>query len=287
MWLMEIFMSLKSKISHYIGSHRFLSRKLRSFQPDISCLAITHKFDLYLDPKDLYGPSYYVMYDKGAAFYHYEESLKAEILQHLPTAGVFFDVGANIGLISLFVSKFHPDAKVYSFEPGSIVGRCLKETIVKNKFKNLTLIQKGVSDHTGSAEFFLDPKSTGGSSLIKVHAGSKNQYVEKIELVSLDDFTQEAGVIPNVIKIDIEGAEEFALKGARQLISKHSPHLIIEVDHKNFLSNSEFWLETLKNYQVRAIGETEFSEISSLTEKIRLDFKKGILNRDYSFKPIV
>lgn len=285
MWLMEIFMSLKTKISHYIGSHRFLSRKLRSFQPDISCLTITHKFDLYLDPKDLYGPSYYVMYDKGAAFYHYEESLKAEILQHLPNGGVFFDVGANIGLISLFVSKFHPDAKVFSFEPGSIVGRCLKETIHKNKLKNLSLIQKGVSDHTGLAEFFVDPKSTGGSSLIKVHAGSKNQYVEKIELVSLDDFSKESHVIPDVIKIDIEGAETLALKGASRLISEHSPHLIIEVDHKNFLSNPEFWLETFKHYKVRAIGETEFSEMSTLTEKIRLDFNKGILNRDYSFKP--
>lgn len=285
MWLMEIFMSLKSKISHYIGSHRFLSRKLRSFQPDISCLSITQQFDLYLDPKDLYGPSYYVMYDKGAAFYHYEESLKAEILQHLPTAGVFFDVGANIGLISLFVSKFHPDARVFSFEPGSIVGRCLKETIHKNKLKNLSLIKKGVSDHSGTAEFFVDPKSTGGSSLIKVHAGSENQYVEKIELVSLDDFSKESHVVPDVIKIDIEGAETLALKGASRLILEHSPHLIIEVDHKNFLSNPEFWLETLKQYKVRAIGETEFSEMSSLAEKIKLDFNKGILNRDYSFKP--
>jgi len=277
-------MSLKGSLSHFIGSHRFLSRKLRAFQPEISKISISKHFDLFLDPKDLSGPSYYVMHDKGVAFYHYEEDLKAEVNQHLPKGGVFFDVGANIGLISLFVSKFHPEAKVYSFEPGSVVSRCLKETISHNHLKNIKLLQFGVSDHSGTAEFFVDPKSTGGSSLIKQHEGSQDKYVERIELLSLDDFIAREKVSPDVIKIDVEGAEKLAIAGARNLIQSSHPHFIIEVDHKNFLSDVDFWREAFKGYKVRGLGEVEFVELPSMIERIKKDHEKGIKARDYSFR---
>ncbi len=286
MWRMN-FMSIKTNLSHFIGRHRFLSRNLRSFQPEISKINISHQFDLFLDPKDLSGPSFYVMHDKGVAFYHYEEDLKAEIIQHLPKGGVFFDVGANIGLISLFVSKFHPEAKIFSFEPGSVVSHCLKETISHNKLKNLTLINKGVSDYTGTAEFFVDPKSTGGSSLIKQHEGSKDKYVEKIELLSLDEFSEKQKVVPNIIKIDVEGAEKFAVKGALNLIKNVKPHFVIEVEHKNFLGDSAFWIETFQNYTVRGLGEVEFIQIPLLIERIKKEYSLGIKARDYSFKPNV
>ena len=90
----------------FVGKKRFLNRRLRSFQPDVLEVLLSNEESLFVDPKDLYGPSFYVMYGGRSAFYHYEEPVKAAILEHLPSDGLFFDVGANIGLISLFISKF-------------------------------------------------------------------------------------------------------------------------------------------------------------------------------------
>lgn len=278
-------MGFKSQISHFIGSHRFLSRKLRRFQPEVSLIKISREFSLYLDPKDLYGPSYYVMYDKGAAFYHYEEELKSDIIQYLPRDGVFFDVGANIGVISFFVHKIYPEAVIYAFEPGKIVSKCIEKTLEFNKTKNFFLIKKGVSDQTGKAEFFIDPKSTGGSSLVRKHISKKNNNIESIDLVSLDNFIKETKVIPALVKVDVEGAENLVIKGSLDLIQNHKPVFIVESDTRNVLENIKNWQDTFKDYNFRVVGGKEFTSIDDLEKSARDHVGKGVFVVDYLFVP--
>ena len=278
-------MNFKNKISHFIGRHRFLSRKLRQFQPDFSQINISNNFSLFLDPKDLYGPSYYVMYDQGAAFYHYEEELKADIVQYLPRNGVFFDVGANIGIISFFIRKFYPDVSIHAFEPGKTVSRCIEKTLEFNKTKKFVLVKKGIADHKGVAEFFIDPKSTGGSSITRKHVGKNNNNIERIELISLDEYVLENGIVPSLIKVDVEGAENLVIKGARNLIQKHRPVLIIECDNKNILSNLQLWSEVFEGYNFRIVGKQNFSSVKDLEKVITDNMNQGLVGVDYLFVP--
>lgn len=278
-------MSIGSAISHFIGSHRFLSRKFRQFQPKISKIKISRDFDLFLDPRDLYGPSYYVMYDKAAAFYHYEEKLKADILEYLPRDGVFFDVGANIGLISFFVKKFHPSVSVYAFEPGLTMSACIEKTLEHNRVSNFHLIKKGVSDHTGVAEFFIDPTSTGGSSLVREQFGKDKKNIERIELVSLDEFAREKNLKPGLIKVDVEGAENFVLAGAREVIKTARPVFIIEALHEKMLSGLDLWTTSFQDYRFRPVGTKEFFGVESLGEFAKKSLEQGKVANDYLFVP--
>lgn len=278
-------MNIKNHISHFIGSHRFLSRKLRSLQPEISSIKISRNFELFLDPKDLYGPSYYVMYDKAAAFYHYEEELKADVVQYLKQGGTFFDVGANIGLISFFVKKFYPGSKIFAFEPGKTVSQCLKKTIEVNHVEGFTVITKGVAASSGVAEFYIDPKSTGGSSLTRKHFEKDNKNIERIELISLDEFVLESKEIPSLVKVDVEGAEHLVLEGAKNLIKNHRPVFIIESDNKKILENPEYWKSLFEGYNIRAVGKKEFSAIRDIESVVKKNIESGWMTTDYLFVP--
>ena len=280
-------MDLLSSISHFVGSHRFLSRKLRRFQPDISSLFISNTFRLFIDPRDLSGPSYDVMYDKSAAFYRYEEELKAELLQYLSTGGVFFDVGGNIGVISFFVKKFYPDSPIVIFEPGRVASKCLKKSIEFNNVTNMTLVTKGVSDKSGMAEFFIDTKSTGGSSLVRKHVDKTKNNIERIDLISLDDYVRETNVIPSMVKVDVEGAENLVVFGAKNLIKNHRPNFIIECDNLKILENIDLWVEAFHGYNFRKVGSKDFSKITEIENVVKKYLSEGTKMMDILLIPAI
>lgn len=280
-------MSIGNTVSLYVGKKRFLNRKLRALHSKSAQMAITNSFNLYLDPRDLYGPSFYVMYGGAAAFYHYEEKLKSEIIQHFRADGVFVDIGANIGLISLFVSRYFPHAKIYSFEPGEVTHHCLGETLKNNKIHNIELIKKGVSNQVKEGvSFFIDPISTGGSSLvIDKNKDESQRPIEKISLTTLDTFVEETKIKPTFIKIDVEDAEEMVLEKATETIEKYHPIFIVESNNQKILGNPLF-LETLfKDYKVREIGTVDFVNITKLKELAELNSKEQRRFTDYIFVP--
>lgn len=280
-------MSIGNTVSLCIGKKRFLNRKLRWLHSKSAKMAITSSFNLYLDPRDLYGPSFYVMYGGAAAFYHYEENLKSEIIQHLRPDGVFIDVGANIGLISLFVSRFFPNAKIYSFEPGDVTHHCLSQSIVDNKISNIELIKKGVSNQISEGvSFFIDPNSTGGSSLvIDKNKDETQRPIEKISLTTLDAFVNEKKIKPALIKIDVEDAEEMVLEKVVETIEKYHPVFIVESSNKKIIGNSKFLETVFKDYKVREIGTAHFVDISELKELAELNSNKQRRFTDYVFVP--
>jgi len=280
-------MSIANSISLFIGRKRFLNRKLRRLHAKSAVMPITRSFKLYLDPRDLCGPSFYVMYGGAAAFYHYEESLKSEIMQHFRANGVFIDVGANIGLISLFVSKFFPVSKIYSFEPGEVTHHCLNLSLAKNKVKNIELIKKGLSNQISEGvNFFIDPTSTGGSSLvIEKNKDNKQRPIEKISLTTLDAFVNEKKIIPTLIKIDVEDAEELVLEKAIETIEKYHPVFIIESNNQKIMKNPNFFGTIFKDYKVREVGTLDFVDISELQKLVAENANKQRYFTDYIFVP--
>jgi FkbM family methyltransferase len=246
---------MKNFLFQTIARNRFLSRRLRNFQPKTLELSFSANNALFIDPKDLYGPSFYTVYGRDAAFYHYEEDVKAEILEHLPRGGVFFDVGANIGLISLFISRFRKDVSIFSFEPSKVTSLALESSIEKNKIQNIKVIKKGVSNKTEeNVTFFIDSKSSGGNSLLKSAISHDVKTSESISLVSLDDFVSQFKKIPSVIKIDVQDAESMVIEGAKELINLHCPTFIIETNIELFLSNPVIITRSFENYFVKKVG---------------------------------
>lgn len=161
------------------------------------------------------------------------EEGEVKLLSRLAKPGFkVFDIGANIGLYTVMLAKGVGSAgHVYSFEPYSQVAAYLLENIESNGLTNVTLVKKGVSDTVGTAEFHVFPEGFDVYNSL----GAKHREIEEISglktyeipIITLDDFAREVGCeTANIIKIDIEGAEERALRGGEQLI-KNSPTVAI------------------------------------------------------------
>lgn len=135
---------------------------------------------------------------------------------------IVFDCGAHQGFYSLCMAGLTtPRGHVYAFEPFPQNCDLIDFNIRLNNCKNLTLVRSAVSDKTG-----------------KARAGQADQSIEftshkdtlDISTLALDDFTQ---ATPTVLKLDVEGYEGFALRGARRLLAT-LPKIDLEV-HASFL----------------------------------------------------
>ncbi len=119
---------------------------------------------------------------------------------------LILDIGAHIGIFSVFASKFADDGKIYSFEPTPENFKILKENLEFNKIKNIVLINKAVSSKNEKREIILCDANTGGHSFFKIG----NDYSKKIKIqtISLDKFVKENKIYQiDFLKMDCEGAE--------------------------------------------------------------------------------
>jgi FkbM family methyltransferase len=143
---------------------------------------------------------------------------------------VYYDIGANYGYFCL---KLAPKAShVYAFEPVSRTNDILLRNTKRNKLNNITVYKLGLSDKKSSQEINLYSSSGHNSLFLKDSLKDDPDDLigqEVIDLVALDDLIQDERLNPpDLIKIDIEGGELFALKGARNTIKEYQPILVIE-----------------------------------------------------------
>lgn len=178
----------------------------------------------------------------------------------LKAGDVFVDIGANVGYFSLLASQCC--GQVISFEPNPKCLMQLNENIALNKRTNIDVRPIGLADACGKAEFHIgDAANIGGGSLRK-SSGEKFS----IQLDTMD--AQLAGQRIRLIKIDIEGAEVLALKGASKLLSRvDAPDVICEVSEnslKQMGSSKEdlFQMMALYGYKNRIISQIRKSNLT-------------------------
>jgi FkbM family methyltransferase len=162
------------------------------------------------------------------------------IQKELKKGMVVYDIGANIGEISLFCANIlGEDAKVYSFEPMKDTYETLTQNVAINKFENrIKPFNIALSDRNGEADLFganevdeeLGTYEDGFHTLYARDARSILLY--KIKLETLDSKQGELSP-PDFIKIDVEGAELMVLKGAVKTLEKHHPKLMLEYSDTN------------------------------------------------------
>lgn len=168
-------------------------------------------------------------------FQEADEGVLRLIKRHLPEDGTFLDIGANIGSFTLVGARVAKRGRVHSFEPSDHHFRRLSHNVALNGFGNVTLNKLGLSDQPGSATLFLPSVSgqmnnSGAASLYAASAPGA-QVTEEVALVTLDDYVRDHGISRiDLIKIDIEGAEFIALRGARATLEKFRPIVLMEMD---------------------------------------------------------
>jgi len=151
-----------------------------------------------------------------------EHILNALLSQCRPGA-VYWDVGANLGHYAIVMANaVGRKGRVFAFEPEPRVRERLAENLALNGCTNVTVVPRGLSDHGGTATFYVaSDQAAGTHSLV---SQDPDGQLTTIELTTGDAFVGDGNPLPSVIKIDIEGAELAALRGMDALL--HEPALI-------------------------------------------------------------
>jgi FkbM family methyltransferase len=155
----------------------------------------------------------------------YEESSFKFFKKNAKQGGVTLDIGAHIGLYSVFFSKL-TNGKVYSFEPTPATAAVLRNTIGINKCaENVTVVEAAVSEKPGVATFYSnDVEISTSNSLVDFKLENfKREGAYDVKVVSVDDFRLQHNLKISILKIDAEGVELEVLKGAKETFLQDRP----------------------------------------------------------------
>ena len=141
---------------------------------------------------------------------------------------VFVDGGANIGLFSLVGAvAVGPGGRVLACEPGPGTMALLRANAAENRFGMLELHEVALSERPGRARFTVfEP----GSGLASFAPGDADGTELDVTVTTLDTLTRDVAEPVAVVKLDIEGAEAKALRGAARLIARDRPVFVIELE---------------------------------------------------------
>jgi FkbM family methyltransferase len=151
--------------------------------------------------------------------YEYEQRLAFEKL--IGVGSVVFDVGAHVGFYTLLSSRLvGPLGEVIAFEPLPRNLHYLREHLRLNRVENVRIIERALSDAEGEASF------TEGENSFNARISEEGKI--KVKTAALDHLMESEGLpVPDFIKMDIEGAETMALRGARRTLEAHHPTIFL------------------------------------------------------------
>ena len=187
------------------------------------------------------------------------------------------DIGANIGVFSLYFAKKHKDCRIYSYEPTTYAFECLKKSKELNQSDNLKVFKLAAGENSWQGEIYGPTEKTYNKGLGSINfnadiEGNKTYVKEKIDVVSLDEHI---GFDKNIslIKIDVQGTELSVLRGARKLIQKNKPVILVEIDD-NYYDRPQEIRRSIKALFTSAEGQDDY-------EFYRIKF--GHVKRSYLF----
>jgi FkbM family methyltransferase len=152
--------------------------------------------------------------------------------QAVQKGDVVLDCGANVGTFARFALDAGA-AKVVAIEPAPENIECLRRNfpneIASGRF---LLVEKGVWDKEDFLELMVDPENQAADSFVIKREGAK--AMARVPLTSIDRLVKELSLEKvDYIKMDIEGAEVNAVRGARETIAKFHPRMSLSVYHQD------------------------------------------------------
>lgn len=210
---------------------------------------------MYLDPRDL-SIAPHIALDSI-----WEHDITAAWLKLIGPEDVVVDIGANYGYFgALAGQKTGPSSRLIFFEANPGLIPYIRKTLGANwLMEKSSVVNAAVSDKKGTVTFNISPHYLGSASLS--HDLDNKSYemyrIEEEELnsvtvptVKLDDYCRERGIKHvDLIKMDIEGFEETAYQGMRQVI-KRSPNvtMFIEFTKQGYQTPKKFYEQMLKDF---------------------------------------
>ena len=166
-------------------------------------------------------------------FGRYEPAVISEILRLAGTTKVAYDVGANLGYVTLALAHgMKNGGKVFAFEPVPGNVEFLKEVASLNRLEErVAIFPLALGNAQGQQQFIM----WGSSAMHLLESAINGQDAARCPSMMVEGSTLDSVVFerklppPDLIKIDVEGAEALVLEGASRLLSAHAPIIILEI----------------------------------------------------------
>ncbi len=202
-----------------------------------------------------------------------EKKLMQVVSSILREGDTVYDIGAHIGYLAvLFARLTGSTGTIHCFELMPETAEILKKSIELNKFTNCRIHTVGLGN--SSTQIDVPMGDTFMGALDRGFISGAGNKVESCRVVRLDDYREENAIdLPALIKIDIEGGEVEALKGAAQTIQKSSPLIIVEFHNLSLIKNGVELLNSF-GYTVQLLSG---KKITPQFSKERHDFHENVI----------
>ena len=198
------------------------------------------------------------------------------LLRFLQNGDSFLDIGANIGIYTLLAARQTPAGQIYSVEALPKNAVRLKENLSLNQFNNVTVYEVAASSHQGHVTLNLaDGDSTPSISVTTAKTKKLDRPSLQVSTDTLNNLIVDSVEHLTLAKMDIEGAELLALKGATLLLQQHRPMVwILEINSQiqNFDYTAEDLVDFLDSYDY---GLYKYSADNNQVSPISLDEQTG------------
>lgn len=161
----------------------------------------------------------------------YEQEIVDEAARHIKPGGIVLDVGANFGQMTVHFSKLAGDkGLVYSFEAQKLVFEILNKNIEANNCKNVRPVFGAVYHKAGVEMVMSEPdfKRFGSYGAYGVDATGGQNGKNVVTSLKIDDLEFDRPI--SFMKVDVQGCDVFAMRGAMETIRKHQMPIVFEFE---------------------------------------------------------
>lgn len=156
--------------------------------------------------------------------------------------GIFLDIGANIGVHSLYMAQY--SSKVISIEPYPPVLDRFRKSVKLNGIDNILICPVGFSNEEGYLPFYAPPEENTGLGSFDPDISTRTNFSGYLPLVIGDRYLADQGINHiDLIKVDIEGYERFALLGLSNTLHSNRPIVVFELNPTDggFQKKTKYW----------------------------------------------
>jgi len=174
------------------------------------------------------------IYLTGGKSHISEIRLARFIINHLSKGAAFLDIGAHYGYFTLLAEEVSgADGKIVAFEPSPKTFSILKENAEKRK--TIQFFQEAVSDSNEPITFYEFPNKYSEYNAMDVAQFNNEDWYQSykpqkitINARTIDSIIEAYDFKPQIIKIDVEGAEYKVISGAQKYLDAYSPYIVME-----------------------------------------------------------
>lgn len=235
---------------------RVLNPRNRRYLHERQFVARVEGVDVAFNTDDRYSNGWF--YPRYAGGGIHERRVTSLLVQSLQGARCFADVGTNLGWYTCIAARHMPQGVVYGFEMDDLNFDLLTGNLELNHADNVFAFHAAVSDSEGVVTYHRSGSRPSPFFQMQEQAVRHDSaHQVSVRSITLDRFFEDSSRIPpDVIKIDVEGAEFSVLKGMTRILQQHRPTLFLEIHPtflKNFHSSASELLQLLINAGYRIV----------------------------------